>query len=250
MQFFKNTFLISLLLLAIGWAQENENTKQEVATKAVGLQDSVLFVMDGADFQAKFSNVGNAVQGKATGPMFFQRYGDLNYILDELYVNNPIKVLDNPHTRQNYKVEIRWKESTDFESARDSVLSRMQNYFNYNIHRDSIKQKQYALSVDAAEKLEQAATNQPKEKVEFKSEMKNGQWDVQATLPRFAKALSEQTNKLVKLKDKHGDQLYRFKLDLNSGITQLQSQLRGKYGLILTINQVPVEQLTIDFGNS
>lgn len=245
----KLALFILVVLWAFGCTQKKKSESQNHFQTESNLQDSVLFEIGEPDFQASFRKISDSGQGSAQGPTLFQRYGNLHYILDELYADQTVKVLNNPNARQDFKIEIQWDESANMQTIWDSVLSHLQNYFNYNVRRDSIVQKQYVLSVVNHKKLNEAISDKTKEKFTFKSEISNGQWTVIAFLPRFAESLGERLDSRIQLKESYqSNNLYSFEIDLRQSIADLKKELESQYGLSINTKRVSAERIVIDFN--
>lgn len=210
---------------------------------------SILFEIEDSTFSATFYEVDNSGKGEAEGPVFFQRRGDVQFLLDELYGDKSIIFTNNPADRANYEIEMRWSEGINFESIRDTVISALKQELGFTTEADSVMEKVYVLSVKDDSILREAVADELSEGVAYKSSAEGDRWNIVATLPRFADELSQKLDVWIQVQTgKTGDTtLYNFDLDTQDNIDELEKQLENDYGLTFDIGEKRVEQIQIKF---
>lgn len=243
----KNLLLIPLLfLLSLYLNNGRKITSKLMLIEQSVVIDSVIFRMDQPNFKATLREVNFAVKGSANGKTLFQRLGSIQYIISQLYKSHSVVFENNFHIRKHYKININWSPKTNFNAVRSKVLQKMKKILGYTIKTDMVNQKVYRLLVVDASKLGNAHIIPGGVKENFSSEVSNGTWNIVATLPKFAEALSNITKWRIQANQKKS-LFYHFKLNVQKGNNELKEQLKQKYGLALMGSMQPVEQIKISF---
>jgi hypothetical protein len=243
----RNCLSILLLVWVLSCTSDNQSQEESVSAEKQSSSDSVIVNIQTDAFSATFQEVNQGGKGSAEGESIFQRLGNLNYVMSELYGEQPVVLSSNPRSDQSYKVMMQWTRSGSFEAARDSLLEKLKEEWGYTSQTKTIKQEKWILSVVDETKLRQQTVES--EKFNYKSQKTtNSQWVITATLSRFTEELSKNMNRDVST-EITSDQLYSFKLDLQGGMDAVAQQLANNYGLAMESREVSVQQVRLTFNN-
>src|SRR5699024_5254095 len=167
--------------------------------------DSVIVEIQEPNFEATFSKVSTSGSGSADGPSVFQRRGDLNYVLSELYHPGLVNFKNDPKTGQHYEIDISGFSKGKQDSVKKVVRSKIKQELGYSTTTDSIMRSKYRLSVSDKAKLKKASGGSLPEGVESKIKQVGNSWNIIARLPRLAEVLSEEINREVRTEQTTSD---------------------------------------------
>jgi len=214
----------------------------------------VFFELNEPNYEATFATYKDRSKGSANGPTLMQRMGDLQSVLQDLYPGKQVYIEDEISNNSKYELEIRWQDSADADIAKQAVRSRILESLGYTTSTDTVEQINYTLTVADKVKLLQAAGGEIQGDAAYKSEYEDGilnagnNWDVIATLPRMAQALSEKINHPVKTNIEDSTR-YKFELEISKDVSAVITQLEDKYSLTLDANPQPLERITVFAAN-
>ena len=228
--------LLGLVIFVLGCGQRTSTER-----------DTVLFKIKEPNYEATFATYNGQSTGSAEGPTLIQRRGDLQSVLQDLYPEKQVMLANANSDSIKYVFELRWEDSADVAKAKKAVRSRIQQSLGYSTRSDTVEQINYILSVADKEKLQEKAGNIPD--VMYKNKLENNNWDIIATLPRMAQALSEKLNHPVNTSIEDSTR-YQFELEISEDVSAVIAQLESKYGLTLNTNPQPLERIIVSAANN
>jgi hypothetical protein len=241
-----NKFVVAvgLVLLVLGCGQHS-STEEE----------TVLFEINEPNYEATFATYDEQTSGSADGPRIMQRKGNLQSVLQNLFPGKQVQIKGEISNNSKYELEIRWQDSADADIAKQAIWSRIQQSLGFSTRLDTIKQTAYMLSISDRAKLQNNAGGEIPDGVAYKSKFEDSiwnegnNWDVIATLPRMAQALSERINHPVNTNIEDNTK-YQFELEISDDVSAIIVQLEDKYGLTLDANPQPLERIIVSAANN